>query len=267
VKYKILVLLTCHDSKDCVKDTVENILKFNKDTAIVINNGIFTDDLSDLVTENVHVVPRNSMYNSDNRFFSLIPLHVDLWNYIIEHDLHAEYIITFASNQLFVRHNIYDFMKWFDASHFGRRVPDNIFDLLNPNDLFSKKYIDDLTRENFIYQSNHDGMFFKWDVFANMMKYFEDCGGKYIDWASEEFLYPAWLIKNIPEQHIVKFPVYNYFHLFNYNIYDPDGIWFDSLQSLTAEDVKNCIFRNMYIVKRINKNLDDEARSYIRSLT
>jgi hypothetical protein len=267
MKYKILVLLTCYAEKDCIKDTIENILKFNKDTAIVINNGIFTDNLSEFSAENVHIVPRNDIYNWDCSFFSLIPLHVDLWDYIIQNDIQAEYVITLSSNQLFIRHDIYDFMKWFDASQFGRRVPDNIFENLHTEDSFSKNYIDDLGKTSFIYQSNHDGMFYKWEVFSNMMKYFEDHRGRYIGWTSEEYLYPAWLVKNIPEQNITKFSTYNYFHLVDYNLYDPNAVWFNSLRGLNVDDVKDCIFKGMYIVKRIDKVYDNEARSFIRSLT
>lgn len=35
--YNTIILLTCHESKECVIDCIENIFKFNKNICIVIN--------------------------------------------------------------------------------------------------------------------------------------------------------------------------------------------------------------------------------------
>ena len=249
--YKTVVLLTCHEARDCVKDCVENIFKFNKDVCVVINNGIREDNLDDLKSEHVHVVNRKI---PKEWITSLIPYHLELWDYMFEHNIQSEYIITLSSNQLFIKHDIYDFMKDYKAGYWARWLKvETIADIhcTCEDKSFCESYIDDLGRESFIHQSNHDGMFYRWDVFLNMMKYFEDHRGRLINHFSEEFFYPAYLFKNIPKDEMAEFSKYNY--------------W--TTDFLTPEQVDIGIAKGLYIAKRVTRVYDDPGRTYIRSLS
>jgi hypothetical protein len=106
--YKTLILLTCHESKDCLQDTILNYIKFNKDVCIVVNNGIHNDNLDELKSEHVHIVNRKV---KKEWLWSLIPYHIELWDYIVENNIQAEYVITLSSNQSFVKHGLYELMK------------------------------------------------------------------------------------------------------------------------------------------------------------
>ena len=126
MKYKTLILLTCHESRDCVHDTIFNIQKFNEDTCIVVNNGIHNDDLVDLKNEHVHIVNREI---PKQWIWSLIPYHIEMWDYILENDIQAEYVLMLSSNQSFVKHGFYDFVKNYKAGYWPRQLSvDNVRD-------------------------------------------------------------------------------------------------------------------------------------------
>ena len=249
--YNTLVLLSCHEARDCVKDCVENIFKFNKNVCVVISNGIPNDDLDDIKNEHVHVVNRKI---PKHWITSFISYHIELWDYILENNIQSEYTITLASNQLFIKHEIYDFMKDYKAGYWARPLKvETISDIhcSCEDKSFCERYVNDLGRENFIYQSNHDGMFYRWDVFSNMMQYFNDHRGRFINHFLEEFFYPAYLFKHIPKDEMAEFSTYNY-----WTATDP----------LTPEQIQN-IDQRFYMAKRIGRVYDDPGRVYIRSLT
>ena len=274
MKYKNLILLNCHNAKDCLIDLIENIFKFNEDVCIVINNGIPDDNLDDIKNEHIHVIPRNNSYDYSSHFFSRIPLHIDCWDYVVSNNIESEYVTIPSTNQLFIKSGFYDFMKNYQASYFGRIFHTHYVNELYykfPEDLvnnYFKKYFDDLGSSSFLYHSNHDSMFFTFDIFSNMMKYFEDYKGQFVLYSSEEFLYPAYLVKNVPNEQLAEFSKYNYFELVNYNPYDPNDIWNENtLQFITPERVDECISKDLFIVKRVNRDYNDPGRQYIRSLT
>lgn len=262
MKYKTLVLLTCHEARECVLDTVKNIFLFNKDTCIVINNGIYNDNLDDVKSEHVHIVNRKVM---KDWIWSLIPYHIEMWDYIIEHNIQAEYVVMLSSNQSFVRHGFYDFMKNYKAGYFARQMVVETVqdfqcnchqnDLMNNDRTFCNNILNDIGKENFIHQSNHDGMFYTWEVYFNMMKYFENHRGMPIRHHSEEFLYIAYLIKHIPKTEMAEYSEYNYHSLMH------------GFNPLTIEAVNIAIDKGMYFVKRVHRVYDDPARVYIRSLS
>lgn len=257
--YKTLILLTCHESKECLKDTILNYIKFNKDVCIVVNNGIHNDNLDELKSEHVHIVNRKI---KKEWLWSLIPYHIELWDYIVENNIQAEYVITLSSNQSFVKHGLYELMKKYRAGYWARYLEvDNIRDFhcncyqnsaMNYDITFCKNILNDLGKENFIHQSNHDGMFYAWDVYSDMMKYFENHRGMPIQHHSEEFFYVAYLIKHISKNEMAEYSIYNYHH--------SDYLTPTQIENIIKQDDK-------YIVKRITRSYDDPGRTYIRSLS
>lgn len=265
--YKILFLITCHESKECVGDLIQNIFKFNEDACIILMNGIQNDSLEELKSHNVHVIQRSREYDNANKYFSMIPLHVEMWDYAINNNIQCEYVITLSSNQLFIRHNLYSFMRCFEASLFPRLFPADAIDNSFAYSTYNRKYINEIGKEYFKYQSNHDGMFYKSSLFSSMMNYFVDNRGQLFRDCTEELLYPAWLLKNVTKDNLVEFSQYNFFYTTNYDLNDVNSIWNSyTLQSLDTQKIIECINKGFYIVKRINRNYDDEARQYVRQL-
>jgi hypothetical protein len=263
--YKNLIILTCHTAKDSLQDLIENIFKFNNDVCVVINNGIFTDSLDDLKNNHVHIVQRSNSYEVFEKFISMIPLHMDVWDYISANNIEAEHVTTLSSNQLFVQHGFYDFIKNFQASYFARPMTLDLANIRNLSLLFND-YVDDLGTDSFVYWSNHDGMFYKWEIFSNMMTYFKEhrtqLGG-----TDDEIFYPAYLIKNIGVDSMVEFSKYNHFEFDNFNPYDPADMWHSyTLQNVTEDTVVDCISQGMFLVKRVGREYNDPCRQYIRSL-
>jgi hypothetical protein len=251
--YDTIILLTCHESKECVIDCVENIFKFNKNICIVINSALSEGELDDIKTEHVHVVDRPF---ESRRMVSLIRSHIELWDYIKKNNIQSQYLITLASNQLFIKHEIYDFMKIYKAGYYARGLDASTVESIQCNckdKSFCQRYLDDLGLENFVHQSNHDGMFYRWDVFSNMMQYFDSFRDRFINHWIEEFFYPAYLFKHIPKEEMTDFS--------KYNCWPPEGGRF------TLEQIQNVDREIFYIVKRIPREYDEPVREYIRSLT
>jgi hypothetical protein len=260
--YQILVLLTCHENKDSIKDTVDNIFKFNEHVCVVINDGT-SEGLDDLVREHVHIVKRkiltkdishNDVSVSFERFDTMVPLHLDLKDYIVENKLSSEYVLLMSSNQLFINRGLFNFMKDYDASFFDRPVDNGCINSLMANKFFSK-YYEELGKDNFIHQSNHDGMFFKYDIFVEMMDYLVDIQNSKIHNHAEEFLYVAYLKKH--NKTLAEYGKYNYWQ----------GSWRHNIIPINVEEIKSCIDRGFFLAKRISRNFNDPTRSYIKELT
>lgn len=250
-KFKLIVLLTCHENKDSLIDTIQNILKFNNDCCIVVNNGI-TENMDDVQKSNVHFITRKVQFA---RFDTMIPLHIELKDYLLEKNLVSDYIVLLSSNQLFVKHNLYDFMKNFSASYFNREVDTGCIRELEKHEVF-KKCREDLGRDNFKYQSNHDGMFFTYKIFMDMMNYFDSFRGTKIDFHGEEFLYSAYLFKNVSVDKLIKFEDYNYWQ----------PTWRQNLAPINLDELKNVLEKKSYIMKRVSKDLNDDVRKYVREM-
>ena len=248
--YKLLVLLTCHESRDCVVDNVENIFKFNRDVCVIISNGIHNENFHDISGPHVHIVNRPPKGQVD----SLIPLHVELWDYARTHGIQSQYVVTPASNQMFIRHGFYDFACQYHAGYFERGPLDiKTGRDMNCNcaDQHCDIMLDVIGREYFRFQSNHDGMFYRADIFSNMMDFFADTNrNRRREHGSEEFLYGAYLFKHVPPDQMVGFAKYNHW---DHNPSSPERI--DQLRD-----------QGIYLLKRVPRFYDDPSRVYIRSL-
>jgi len=261
-KYKLIVLINCHENKDSIKDTIENIKKFNSDVCIVINNGS-SEDLSEFVSNDVFIIERlplnkkvlgNEVLLNYERFDTMVPLHIQLKDCLVANDLKSEYVLLMASNQLFVNRGLYDFMKNYSGSYYNRDIDGGCVSSLKSNPIFTK-YYDEIGKENFKHQSNHDGMFFKYNVFMEMMEYFEDFRYLKLNFHAEEFLYAAYLFKNHKDE-LVEFGKYNY--------WQPS--WRQSASPASVEDIKVCIKDGLFLAKRIDRDINNETRKYIREL-
>lgn len=253
--------MNCHENKESVKDTIQNIFKFNEEVCIIINDG--TDEgLDDLVADHVHVVKRkpltknvlgNDVFLNYERFDTMVPLHLDLYEYIIENNIVSDYVFLMSSNQLFVNRGLYNFMKDYDASFYDREVDKGCISSLKSNVHF-KKYYEELGESNFVYQSNHDGMFFKYEIFLHMMEYFIDMKHVKLKDHAEEFLYVAYIKKY--SNNLVEFKKYNYWQ----------PTWRSNFNPANLVEIQACIDEGYFLAKRVSREYNNDVRTYIREL-
>jgi hypothetical protein len=262
-KYKIIVLLTCHENREAIKDVIENILKFNENTCVIINDGT-KEGVADLVQKDVFVVTRqplqkkllgNEVRINFERFDTMVPLHIQLKDYMLENNLSSEYVVLMSSNQLFIRSGLYDFMLRYKGSYFNRDLDNGCIVSLKRNETFLK-YYNEIGQENFKNQTNHDGMFFTYKIFMDMMDYFEDFRYVKLTHHGEEFLYSAYLFKNVDKDNICDFVEYNYWQ----------PTWLNSSDPIKIDELKKCLEGKCFIIKRVSREYNDEVRKYIREL-
>ena len=248
MKYDFIVFMCSYDKIETIKDTVENIFDFNENVCVIINYA-GDEDYSTVESDKVHFVKRKQ--NID-KFDTLIPLHIDLMDYVTENNITSDYILLLASNQMFVKKGLYEYMKPFDASYFNRGVTGHVW-VTKP---IFKKYFNDLGQDSFTYQSNHDGMFFKYNIFKEMMLYFDDFRDKIVSHHNEEYLYPAYLMKNVPKDKLTVFGNYNYWPQ---DITIPEISWFEFYYMALKQ-------KKFFFVKKIPKDINSAIRKFIKTL-
>lgn len=248
-KYELLLLMNYNDNKECLVDTLNNIFRMNDSVCVVINNGT-NEDLSDITNNLVHVVQRQSAYD---RFETMIPLHLQLYDYIKQHELKSDMVLMMASNQAFINRGFVNWAKQYKGSFFEREVDQGCIRDLMFVTVFTK-YFREIGPDNFIYQTNHDGCFFHYEDFMDMMEYLNDYRGSRIIHHNEEFVYPAYLIAKYGIEQLASFVQYNYW---THN-------WWCGGPNLTIEEVEQCIGDGMFLVKRVERDMNDPVRTYIR---
>lgn len=262
-KYKLIALLTCYGNKDSVQDNINNIKKFNDDVCIIINDGT-PGGLEDLASDGVYIVKRkpflrdinnNPIVSTFEKFDTIIPLHIDLCDFILENNLVSDHIVLLSSNQLFIDHGFSKLITEYDASYYERDIDTGCIPPLLTNNIFTA-YFNDLGMKNFKVQSNHDGMFFKYDIFMNMIRYYEHFRNLKLFFHAEEFLYPAFLFKSVEPQRMVTFEKYNYWR--------PN--WRFTEENITVDDVKEGRKNGLLLVKRVPNDYNDDVRKYLREV-
>jgi len=250
-KYKTLVLVCSNDAPELLKELIKNILAFNDEVGIIINSD-GPDDVFGLETDDVHVIGRRVNFN---HFDTMIPLHIEIKDYMQKYGISSEYVLFLSTNQLFIKDNLYDFMKDYSAGFYDRKITGHVGHM--SHSLF-KRYFKDLTSDSFVYQSNHDSMFFKYDIFMKMIDYFDDYRDTPTTFHNEEFLYVAYLMKHVPKKELVKFKKYSYWQK-NWGAYPTPP-------SINVKELEKILKKSYYIIKRVNRNLDDPVREYIRKM-
>lgn len=241
-KYKVIICLTYHESPECIADTVKNFQHYMPDSFIIINNGPGTD-LTYLNSDHVHVLEKSFTIKY---YQTMIPIHIVMTDYIKEKNIQSDYVLLMSSNQLFIKHNFYDFMKQYKAGYFKR---EHVCSSLQHT--LSNEYLCIIGKDYFKYQSNHDGMFFLYDDFLKMIEFFEKYRGVIEHGHQEEFLYIAYLLRLYREDEMAEFSTYN--------CWTWEG-------KMNIDMIKNCMCKEMYIAKRILRDINDEGRKYIREM-
>lgn len=243
--YSSIIFLTYNETPEILEDTIKNLHHFTSNTFIIVNNG--TDvDLDHFNSNNVHILKHS--FKLSHYHDTKIPQHILMKDYLIENNIFAEYIFLIANNQLFIKHGFEDFTKSYTAGFFDRPFDLAHMDFLNTVPIFMK-YMNMLGSDKFIYHSNHDGMFFRYDDFINMMCFFDDYRDQIVPMCNEEFLYIAYLMTFFNESEFARFSQYN------------GWTWENNA---TLEFYDQCENSNLYLIKRVGYELKNNIRHFIK---
>ena len=248
-KYKLLVLMNYNDNKECLVDTLNNIFSMNDSVCVIINNGT-NESLVDITNNKVHVVQRSVPFD---RFDTMIPLHLELYDYIKTNNIKSDMVLMMATNQAFVNKGFYEWSQQYKGAFFEREVDQGCIRDLMFVPTFTR-YFREIGPHNFMYQTNHDGCFFHYSDFMEMMNYLEGYRNTKIIHHNEEFIYVAYLISKYGNEQLAPFGHYNYW---THN-------WWCGGPNLTIEEVKQCVEDGIFLVKRVERDMTDPVRTYIR---
>lgn len=273
---KILFSLSVHEEIKTVLNQIDNIQHFVPNSIIVIHVNSASDELFEqlhaaaFLLQNVYITP--DRVDSAKGAFVLDMAHLNNFKYAKNLGLQFEYIVLEASNSLFVRYGLLEYMTNFDAgSHLRSLKIDShgdwnkkVFAHL-PFFNIRYKYIDDGLSLDVIYKSTHEGSFYRKEV--------------------ADFVFD--LVSNIRDQCIANNDLPNYpteefwfpFALKCYQLKHPDVkvsptityMPWDRRLSWSINDVRDFLFRahglkNFYSIKRIERNPENEVRNFIQEI-
>ena len=263
----MLYLMTAHESPECVRDAVRNILHFNRssDVGVVINGSPDIDlDLTQLVGERVGLAPcakRRTLFT-----FDILEAYLEAGEWCWVEDLRAEYVVVLASNCMFWRD--VDLLEISateqSGSSVGAHAGDSIMDISRigdvafpwvhwPNILANRRIIDDLRAVGITHlrQLQFEGTVYKFRDFMEMYRLITFTGVKQKitkQTVFEEFL-PATLYKLITKRDLASMC----------------RVFWD-LPHFTPS-VKDIQAQRLPCVKRVDRRLDDPVRRWLREST
>lgn len=284
-KYKFCVSIPVHKNPETVLDQIENIQHFYKnEVAIVLHvpeNFEFTSRFKDesfLNIEGVYVNPEKLHVI----WGTLMHVHNSNFNFA-EKEIDFDYFILHASNDMYVRHGVTEYIE--KAKNGIHQAPwrNTVRYLTFNNDgrkSWSKERHQDLELELMlgtlglekVYGTHSEGTFFEKKVFSQMVEaidkfYFYD--GTQRIYPREEYWYSTLIQKFVSKDKISK-PL-----LFSENWWRT-GQKIDSeliLRLHKGELIDDVIklkhpydYRNLYAVKRVNRNINHPNRVLIRKL-
>jgi hypothetical protein len=249
---KILITLLVHESNECIIDLIDNINKFVEDPIIVLHvNPEFTS---------FEIPKYNNVYINPERFIfilydTIIGHHYSNINYILSLGITFEYVIFMSSNVLFIRKNLENHIKNYDAGFFNTRPYHKVnmqYNFINYKNTLKKIRKKIPALGDFQYISNIEGTFMNMSIYLQIYEILKDIylPWEYNDTHQEEFVFPLLL------------------SYFTNNL--SNGICYIDLDKnkLNIDDINNILENpNYYCVKRICRDINDTARQYIKKLS
>jgi len=287
------ISIPVHEQMDVVIDQINNINYFVPNTIIILHasaqfnefNKVRINDLFD----NVYINPKRM----STSYGTGILTHIHTSNYLaLKNMSDIDYFILMSSNELFLKPNCDEYIRKYDAGVF--QTPVLLDTILYQgkkalNDVTLKKMINRLDIDH-IYWSQHEGTFYRDDIFEQMsnvimeiigvkeqnfyqnLVYNSNFSNKYIRYiykhvvnklqgsklyATEEIYYPTLVSKftdNIGSPYC-------------YMPWKKDlTIDYSDVSYISSKDLSDYGYSDIYSAKRINRNYEDPIRNYIRSI-
>ena len=274
MKYKILFSIPVHEKLEVVLDQIANIFTLNKDCGIVLHFSPVFDYANSAIDKDTFI-KKIEAYNSNSGgvflnpqsvrtgFFDIIQAHIANFRYVST-VAEFEYVALLASNEIFVKPNLYDHIKKFDVG-----VNDGIIPVTSKTgtgkgahkDKDLKNIIKSINT-NDIYWSQIEGSYYKSEIFDSICdvidKHFDY---KTIDkddlYAREEVYFPTvfWgLYKGSDTIKVDKKGMFTFvpWQRVGISVNIGEAIWHSKNES------------DIFCIKRVARKLEDPVRSYIR---
>lgn len=268
MKYNIVFSIPVHEKPEVVFDTILNYTYFNSNCAIVLhiaqkfdfNNGCidketFFRKLSSF--KNVFINPKSVRTG----YGDIIQAHIANYQYIKD-VIDFDYIALGASNDLFIKKGLYDYISPYRAGLKIIPIDEDktwIAAYKAKEDLDLARMLNDITgKEPIIYRSQVEGCFFKKDLFDKMcdlitLHYnYEKTDPKKM-YAREEVYFPSLaMMLEKKEDVLLDNYTYNSVKSPSWTVYSSD------ILRILSQDLP------YFCVKRVDRDLNNPIRRYIR---
>lgn len=257
---KIMFSLLVHEKPIVILDQVMNILKYNPTSSIVIHfNPAFVDDDNDMKLDALLRI----LYSFDNIYINtnrvrvckddIIQAHLSNFEFVKNQNF--EYFYFIASNELFLKSGLANFIKDYDyGCECIKKDNWHYFDIMSKDPDLEK--IKKLLNTNEYYYSQIEGSFYSKNIMSKIVSIINKC----YDYKKDHYFYPR------DEVYFSTIAI-NLFRDFNRfdgclcRIKWQGKILFTSLKSINK--IVNCK-DYCFSVKRVDREINNYLRSYIR---
>lgn len=251
--YKVIVLITYHENRECLIDMVKNIKYFLSDVFVLINCPIKNESFPEIVDDKCVLMPNPVRMNHCDH---MIPIHINMKDYLIEHEIVSNHILLLASNQLFIRHGFNEKIENMSGA-IMKRPFHSAYDSIFSNSKISNM-LSVISKECFKFHSVHEGMIFKYEDFIDLMNLLKDYVGVKENGHHEEFVYAAYLMLKYSEEKLTDTR--------DYQKWPSDDDFPPWRGRMTMDDyAKHIKNPNIFLLKRVARDVTDPVRTEIRT--
>ncbi|CAM7137164.1 hypothetical protein ESCOMM167M_22605 [Escherichia coli] len=280
---KIIFSIAVHESRECVLDMCRNISYFVPNSKIILHCArgfdlLIPDEL------------KNAVIINPERFISgfmdgtLTLIHLSNLFFALDEDIGFDYFCPFGSNQLFVKHGFESYISNYDSS-----LTADLSNLDSQIKIFRRdRYTQKIISSNSYHKSAPEGCFYRGDLVREALQR-EDVRQWFIDSKQYYSTKYSLAIRKIIRQ------VIRIFRLAKLEIFMPSCLarfgyateevvlpslfsgqkkgektcfipWDRASLSITKADIDKIVKEetSLYSVKRVERNIDDIIRQYIR---
>ena len=272
---KIAISITCHESVECIIDQCKNIKSFVIEPIVVIHVNISSNAIYTQLIEVIKNSPELQEYiiispfrvNTGKDKFSLHKAHILNLRYIRLQAIEFDYFLIEASNSLFVKLGIEKFISSFDIG-IGMAKPSGYWaekiHMHKSLDIIAKRVASQYNNEIQIHKGCHEGAYFKSTHVDNIFN---------IASAIDDFCAVNDDKPNYPTEEIWFQMAVSIYSMTNsikmsgtitYLPWERGLIW--TIQDIN-DFLKNDEYQHKFAIKRIERNINDSQRKFIKSLT
>jgi len=280
---KILFSIAVHESKECVSDMCRNIVYFVPNSIIVLHCAHdFSLTIPDDLKNSVVINPES--FTSGFMDGTLTLVHLSNLYFSLEEDIKFDYFCPFGSNQLFVKHGFASYISNYDSP-----LTTDLSNLDSQSKIFKRdRYTQKIISSNSFFKSAPEGCFYRGDLVREALK-----RDDVTQWFNKSKQY--YLTKNSLAIRKAIRQIIRVFRLAKLDIFIPSYLarfgyateeivlpslfsgkrkgqktcfipWDRTSIAITKADIDKIIKEEnfLYSVKRVERNIEDTIRQYIR---
>lgn len=264
LKYKLLISIPIHEKLEVVVDQILNIKKCNSDCAIVFHFSQGYNDKSSLLPKDVflHITERlgDVLVNPVSvrtGMDDIIQAHIENYKFA-KSQIDFEYFCICASNELFFKKGLYDFIYKTDGGASQGSTKGWLYEKELDADIPFQDYLKSNNIKDVKY-TYPEGQYFKKDIFESI---FNEVN-KFYDYKSIEVVYPrdevyfATILGTLKD----KDPKIVIGNTFTYSAYHFTHLWNVTRLRIVIDIAKKDW---LYAAKRVDRNINDSIRAFLR---